>query len=199
MTSEGELRVTALALAARDGDDLARAEFVRATRRDLWRFNARLAGAAVADDLTQETYLRALTGLPRFAGRSSARTWLFAIARRVAVDQIRAVRVRPRQVLRDDWQQLVEWAQPRGLPGFDDGVVLDELLDALDADRRDAFVLTQLFGLSYAETAAHCDCAIGTIRSRVARARADLIRMVQPPEDEPPRARRLHAVPPDSP
>ena len=49
------------------------------------------------------------------------------------------------------------------------------LLDALDPDRREAFVLTQLVGLSYAEAADVCGCPVGTIRSRVARARAELV------------------------
>jgi RNA polymerase sigma-70 factor (ECF subfamily) len=49
------------------------------------------------------------------------------------------------------------------------------LLDGLDADRRDALVLTQVLGLSYSEAAEVCGCPLGTIRSRVARARDDLI------------------------
>jgi RNA polymerase sigma-70 factor (ECF subfamily) len=49
------------------------------------------------------------------------------------------------------------------------------MLDALDTDRREAFVLTQLVGLSYAEASDVCGCPIGTIRSRVARARAELV------------------------
>ena len=52
--------------------------------------------------------------------------------------------------------------------------ITDDLLDALDTDRRDAFVLTQLVGLSYDEAAVVSGCPIGTIRSRVARARDDL-------------------------
>jgi RNA polymerase sigma-70 factor (ECF subfamily) len=48
-------------------------------------------------------------------------------------------------------------------------------LAALDEDRREAFVLTQLVGLSYAEAADVCRCPVGTIRSRVARARAELV------------------------
>jgi RNA polymerase sigma-70 factor (ECF subfamily) len=56
--------------------------------------------------------------------------------------------------------------------------VTDDLLDALDPDRRDAFVLTQLVGLSYDEAAVVAGCPIGTIRSRVARARADLQALV---------------------
>jgi RNA polymerase sigma-70 factor, ECF subfamily len=54
-----------------------------------------------------------------------------------------------------------------------------DLLSVLDPDRREAFVLTQLIGLSYEEAAAVADCAIGTIRSRVARARAELVEAVR--------------------
>ena len=82
-------RVTALALAAGRGDRGALEQFIRATEKDVWRTVAFLADPGSADDLTQETYLRALSALPRFAGRSSARTWLLSIARRVVVDQIR--------------------------------------------------------------------------------------------------------------
>jgi RNA polymerase sigma-70 factor (ECF subfamily) len=56
-----------------------------------------------------------------------------------------------------------------------EGAVVTDLLDRLDADRREAFALTQLLGLSYAEAAEVVACPVGTIRSRVARARSDLI------------------------
>jgi RNA polymerase sigma-70 factor (ECF subfamily) len=60
------------------------------------------------------------------------------------------------------------------LPDPADAVLLVQLLAGLDPLRRAAFVLTQLLGLSYAEAAQVCGCPVGTIRSRVARARADL-------------------------
>ncbi len=69
----------------------------------------------------------------------------------------------------------MERTQPRHLPGFDDGIALAELLAALPDDRREAFVLTQMLGLPYAEAADVSDCPIGTVRSRVARARTSLI------------------------
>lgn len=56
-----------------------------------------------------------------------------------------------------------------------ESVALRAMLDLLDHERREAFVLTQLVGLSYAEAADVCSCPVGTIRSRVARARADLV------------------------
>ncbi|WP_240137106.1 sigma-70 family RNA polymerase sigma factor [Streptomyces sp. MUM 178J] len=168
--------VTGWALKARGGDPEAVEHFVRALHRDVWRYVAALsADRQSADDLTQDTFVRALGSLHRFEGRSSARTWLLSIARRTVVDSLRRAAARPRLAGADDWQSAAERAQPRGLPGFEDGVALLELLALLPAERRDAFVLTQLLGLPYAEAARVCRCPVGTVRSRVARARAMLM------------------------
>ncbi|EYT82098.1 sigma-70 family RNA polymerase sigma factor [Streptomyces andamanensis] len=167
--------VTAIALAAARGDGDASERFVRALQWDVRRFVTYLAkDAQAADDLTQDTFLRALSSLHRFEGRSSARTWLLSIARRVVADSLRQAAVRPRIADTADWQGAAERSQPQGLPGFDDGVALMELVDGLPPDRREAFVLTQLLGLSYAEAAAFGGCPVGTVRSRVSRARCSL-------------------------
>ena len=63
---------------------------------------------------------------------------------------------------------------PTTIPSHAAAIDLWQSITALPPERREAFVLTQLLGFSYDETAAICDCAIGTIRSRVARARTDL-------------------------
>src|SRR4051812_16042438 len=78
------------AAGALDGDPLAAAALVRSTQSDVWRLCAVLGDRQSADDLTQETYLRAFAALHRFEGRSSLRTWLLAIARRVCADAIRS-------------------------------------------------------------------------------------------------------------
>lgn len=157
--------VTAAALRARRGDAAAATAFVRATQADVWRLCRHLGSPQSADDLTQETYARAFASLHRFAGRSSARTWLLSIARRVCADAVRAA-VRARSVEGDAPGPLTDPAE---------AVALQAMLDALDGQRREAFVLTQLVGLSYAEAADVCGCPVGTIRSRVARARAELV------------------------
>jgi RNA polymerase sigma-70 factor (ECF subfamily) len=167
--------ITVLALAAGRGDTTAATEFIRATQRDVMRFLAPLTLAADVEDLTQETYLRALRRLPEFAGRSSARTWLFAIARRVAADHVRLANRRPRVAAVPDWQATAEAADAAGSARFDEQYALTDLLAGLPADRREAFVATQVLGLSYLEAAEVCDCPVGTIRSRVARAREDLV------------------------
>ncbi|BCJ49460.1 RNA polymerase sigma factor [Actinoplanes sp. NBRC 14428] len=167
--------VTGWALAAGRGDADAAAAFVRATQRQVRRFLHHLAGPAELDDLVQETYLRALRSLPAFAGRSHARTWLYTIARRVAVDQVRAAVVRPRLAGIEDWQAAADAATAGQRPRFEDHHALHDLLSGLAAERREAFVATQILGLSYAEAAEICDCPVGTIRSRVARAREELV------------------------
>ncbi|MFF4212034.1 sigma-70 family RNA polymerase sigma factor [Streptomyces sp. NPDC001796] len=167
---------TAWALAARSGDTDAVERFVRALHRDVLRYVAHLCGDPQAvDDLAQDTFLRALGSLHRFEGRSSARAWLLSIARRAVIDSHRYAAARPRLSDTADWQLAVELAQPQGLPGFDDGIVLLDLLSSLPDERREAFILTQLLGLPYAEAAEVSHCPVGTVRSRVARARATLM------------------------
>ena len=176
-----DAQVTALALSAGIGNRAALAAFVRVTQRDVYRFLSHIADRGEAADLTQETYLRALRSLPSFAGRSSARTWLLSIARRVAADHVRWTVTRPRTTAVDDWDTIVAASPTQRRPGFDEGVVLRELVAGLEPDRRDAFVLTQMLGLGYAAAAQVCGCPIGTIRSRVARAREDLVRAMNAP------------------
>ncbi|MCL7424106.1 sigma-70 family RNA polymerase sigma factor [Streptomyces sp. YS415] len=172
--------ITGWALAARGGDSVAVERFVGALQRDVLRYVAHLgADPQAVDDLAQDTFLRALGSLHRFEGRSSARSWLLAIARRAVIDSYRRASVRPRLCDVPDWQLAVENAQPRGLPGFDDGVALLDLLAALPEERREAFVLTQVLGLPYEEAAEVSDCPVGTVRSRVARARATLLEAVR--------------------
>jgi RNA polymerase sigma-70 factor (ECF subfamily) len=177
--------VTEWALAARSGDPEAVESFVRATLLDIRRYVTHLSGdPQAADDLVQDTYLRALRSLPGFEGRSSARAWLLTIARRVVADRIRADSVRPRAAGVEDWQAAVESSQPHGLPGFEEGVALHQLLSALPGGKREAFVLTQVLGLPYTEAAVVAHCPVGTVRSRVARARETLIALLDAAESD---------------
>lgn len=152
--------------AAARGDAVAFAELVRATQADVWRACTALVDRDCADDLVQETYLRAHRALPRFDGRSSVRTWLLSIARHVCMDELRARSRRRRATAEPDRTVVADHAGE---------VELGLMLGQLDAERREAFVLTQLVGLSYLEAAQVCGCPVGTIRSRVARARSDLV------------------------
>ena len=158
--------LTELAMSAREGDDRSIEQLVRLTQSDVWRVCAALGSEGEVEDLVSETYLRALRSLPSFRGESSVRTWLLTIARNVCADHVRT-RVRSRRLMGRLRLHVTE--------SVDDGPSYsDDLLGSLDPDRREAFQLTQVAGLSYAETAELLDVPVGTIRSRVARARLDL-------------------------
>lgn len=164
--------LTGLALSAGTGDRVALAAFVRRTQPEVWRLCARLGDPDTADDLTQEVYLRALPALASFRGDASARTWLLQIARHVCADGVRR-RTRSRALL----ERLTQRHDRSGAVAAESTgeVDLDAAVAALSADRREAFVLTQVTGLSYAEAAEVVGVPVGTIRSRVARARGDLL------------------------
>jgi RNA polymerase sigma-70 factor (ECF subfamily) len=162
--------LTALALAAGRGERVSLEVFVERTQADVWRLCRHLGDPDTADDLTQETYERAIKALPRFRGDAPARAWLLGIARRTCADSVRR-RVRRRNLADRLRRQADAPIEPDRAGATD----LMALLDDLDPDRREAFVLTQLLGLPYAEAATACGCPVGTIRSRVARARADLM------------------------
>lgn len=166
--------ITRWALQAGGGDMTAMALFIRATQAEVWRVCAHLGNRWAADDLTQEVYLRAHRSLPRFRGDSSARTWLLTIARRVCADHVREQQRRPVLTPIDELRD-----PPDATANHSDYTALRDLLEHLDADRKEAFVLTQMLGLSYQEAADVCGCPIGTIRSRVARAREDLASAVR--------------------
>jgi RNA polymerase sigma-70 factor, ECF subfamily len=166
--------LTRLLLAARDGDRAALSGFVHHSQGDVWRFVAHRVGRDDVDDVTQDVYVRAWRAIPAFRHDATARTWLLAIARRACVDALRRRGRRVRLTERLASVPSADWG-PDPAPAN----ALEGLVDALTADRRDAFVLTQLLGCSYDEAATVCGVPVGTIRSRVARARAELLEQLR--------------------
>jgi RNA polymerase sigma-70 factor (ECF subfamily) len=166
--------LTRLFLAARDGDRTALLHAIRASQADVWRMAAHLVGPDDADDVTQDTFVRAWKALPAFRGDSSARTWLLTIARRACADSLRRT-VRRRRLTRRVEEQA-DRASTGGATGDHARAhAVHALVDALPRGQRVAFVLTQVVGCSYAEAASVCGVPVGTIRSRVARAREQLV------------------------
>jgi RNA polymerase sigma-70 factor (ECF subfamily) len=179
--------LTSLARAAGRGDRAALARLVRETQGDVWRLCAYLVDPAAADDLAQETYLRAIPALRKFRGDAPVRAWLLTIARRACAAEISARSRDRRLAARLAAVPDAAQSQPPAEPGAQ--AAADDLLAALEPGRRAAFVLTQMLGCSYAEAAAVCGCPVGTIRSRVARAREDLDAMTTG-QDSAPRGAR---------
>lgn len=163
--------LTRLARRAQRGDKGALDAFVECSYDQVWRFCAGLVDAQSADDLAQETFVRAVRALPRFKGSASARTWLLAIARHACLDYLRT------RSRRREGEVPLGPSSPSVADASQESVVAD-LLDRIEPDRRIALVLTQVLGLSYDEAAQACECPTGTIRSRVARARADLLELL---------------------
>ena len=174
MTSGSDDHLDELALRAAHGDRVALSDLVRGTQADIWRLCAHLVDRQSADDLTQDVYARAITALPRFRGDSPVRLWLLGIARHVCVDEVRR-RTRRRRIGSRRDRDVAEIS-----PDASGEVDLDELLAGLDPDQRSAFVLTQVLGLRYAEAAEALGVPVGTIRSRVSRAREHLVTALAP-------------------
>ena len=168
-TSVSQAGLHEVALRAGRGDAAALSELVRATSKTVWRACAALVDVASADDLTQETYLRAVRSLPSYRGDSAPARWLLTIARRVCAEEIKIRQTQRTMVAAVRAQRLTRTVDP--MSGSD----IADALARLSPDRREAFLMTAVAGFSYAEVAVLCGCPIGTIRSRVARARSDLV------------------------
>lgn len=165
---ELDARADVLARRARDGDVDAFDDLCRLLRDDVWRYCLSLTGdREQAFDATQDTFVRAVRALRSWRGDAPFRVFLLVLARRAVADLIRA-EVRRRRV-----SELTDVPdQPVG--GHTGTIEVIELINSLDHDQRQAFVLTQVLGLAYEEAADVAGVAIGTIRSRVSRARGRL-------------------------
>lgn len=165
-------QLTRLLLDAQRGDQASLERFVAATRDDVLAMCRYLGDRDTADDLAQEAYERAFASLHRFRATGPAKHWLLTITRRTCADETRrrSRRRRTERRVLDEPGNTSAVSSSESPPPE-----LGELLHQLDDDRRAAFVLTQLNGLRYEEAAELLGVPIGTIRSRVARAREQLM------------------------
>jgi RNA polymerase sigma-70 factor (ECF subfamily) len=163
---------------AKAGDRAAQAALVRRYERPVFSLLWRMVGPqrALVEDLTQETFLRVLRALTRFEydGRARMVTWVLSIASRLAIDHLRACRPRTET-------EVVPGALPVALPRPDHeasrralAVALVHAVETLGPPFRAAFLLREVHGLSYDEIGLALDIDVGTVKSRLARARAAL-------------------------
>lgn len=120
--------------------------------------------------------LRAFRALRSFQARSTARTWLLGIARHTCVGHLRSIARSRRLIARI---ATIQPSTDRNDVDIGARLVAEQLLNRLTATQREALTLTQMLGLSYDDTASLLELPIGTIRSRVARARSRLLAEVQ--------------------
>jgi RNA polymerase sigma-70 factor (ECF subfamily) len=161
------------------GDRIREFEEVALVHLDaLYQIALRLTGSrAEADDVVQETYLRAYRSFDRFNPGTNCRAWLFTILRNAFLNRLRAGR---REVLEADMDQREPAperpaaAEPSPEETFFQTVLhgdVDRALKALPLVFREAVILADLEGLSYREVAEVLGCPIGTVMSRLSRGR----------------------------
>ncbi|HYA81200.1 MAG TPA: sigma-70 family RNA polymerase sigma factor, partial [Methylocystis sp.] len=121
-----------------------------------------------ADDLVQETLVKAWTGLDSFVEGTNLTAWLFTILRNIYYSDYRK---RRRETADPDGTMAAKLVAPASQPGHMDLLDFREALQKLPADQREALILIGASGMSYDEAAAICNCAPGTMKSRVNRAR----------------------------
>ena len=131
--------------------------------------------AADADDLVQETLTKAWTHRDRFEPGTNLRAWLFTILRNTYYTSL----VRKRREVGDE---NGKYAATLSTPATQDWSValknLQASLQLLPSEHREALILVGAAGLTYEEAAEICGCALGTIKSRVNRARAKLLKLL---------------------
>jgi RNA polymerase sigma-70 factor (ECF subfamily) len=129
-----------------------------------------------ADDLVQEALMRAINNIERFKPGTNLKAWLFTIVRNEHYSQLRRRKFEAHGV---DTDLLPEPSVP---PDHDGKLELRDLnlaLSSLSPGQRTALILVSVSGFSYEEAATICGCAVGTIKSRVARARETLLEMLE--------------------
>ena len=159
------------------------------------RYQTRLVNFALAmvrdtgeaEDVAQETFIRAHRSLRRFRGESSFKTWLYTIATNTARTALERRGRRERvghQSLDDDAQTVTAGSVPSGQPDAETTLVtrdaIDRALSTLPDDLRVAVVLRDVDGLDYKEIAKVTGAPIGTVESRIFRARQRLRTQLQP-------------------
>jgi RNA polymerase sigma-70 factor (ECF subfamily) len=134
----------------------------------------------LALDISQEAFIKAYRAVPRFRGDSAFYTWLYRIAVNTAKNYLAAQRRRPMDIeldLQDPEQyglhaKLKETDTPESLAlSHELQETLERAIEALPEDLRTAIILRELEGMSYEEIAQTMDCPVGTVRSRIFRAR----------------------------
>jgi RNA polymerase sigma-70 factor (ECF subfamily) len=179
------------------GDREAFGLLVSKYQRKLLRLVMRLVrDPAEAEDVTQEAFIKAYRALPNFRGDSAFYTWLYRIGVNTAKNWLVAHGRRMplmSEVVDDDSEGIEEGvllrddATPdRVLMSRQIGETVNAAMDALPEDLRTAISLREIEGLSYEEIAQVMDCPIGTVRSRIFRAREAIATRLRPLLDTAP-------------
>ena len=163
---------------SRDGDLEAFNQIVRRYQLRVYNLAARILGdRTAAEDVAQDTFVSAYKALARFRG-GSLRAWLLRIASNQCYDRLRSAKRRPEQSL-DEALESPGFHVPSRDPSPEQQAISRELHDhvqrailGLPFDQRNTIMLVDVQGLSYQEAAEAMDVSMGTVKSRLSRARA---------------------------
>jgi RNA polymerase sigma-70 factor (ECF subfamily) len=159
---------------AQKGDERAFAIIVRSYEKPVYNYILRLVGdRALAQDLTQEVFLRVHQGLAGFSLRARFTTWLFQVTKNRVLDELRSLERRPRAVVAlDDIPPLEVVDQPLERTETIDSVW--RAIGALNPDLKMALLLRDIVGLSYAEIADSLEITLATVKWRIYKAREEV-------------------------
>ena len=159
---------------AQKGDERAFSIIVRAYQVPVFNYVLRLVGdRSLAEDLTQEVFLRVYQGLPKFSLRSKFTTWLFQVTKNRVLDELRANERRPRlTVALDDIAPLEVLDAPvERVEAMD---ALWKSVEELNVDLKMALLLRDVVGLSYTEIADSLEITLATVKWRIYKAREEV-------------------------
>jgi len=159
---------------AQRGDERAFSIIVRAYETPVFNYVLRLVGdRSLAEDLTQEVFLRVFQGLPKFSLRCRFTTWLFQVTKNRVLDELRASERRPRAVVPlDDVPQLEVFDVPLERVEAIDAVW--RAVGDLSVDLKMALLLRDVVGLSYTEIADSLEVTLATVKWRIYKAREEV-------------------------
>ena len=159
---------------AQSGDERAFSIIVRAYETPVFNYVLRLVGdRSLAEDLTQEVFLRVFQGLPSFSLRCRFTTWLFQVTKNRVLDELRSIERRPKSVaLVSDLPHLEVLDAPLERVEAIDAVWRS--VNELSVDLKMALLLRDIVGLSYAEIADALEVTLATVKWRIFRAREEV-------------------------
>ncbi|MFO7946419.1 MAG: sigma-70 family RNA polymerase sigma factor [Armatimonadota bacterium] len=192
-----DMAVAELVERARQGDRDAFEQLVNEYKDKIYNYVARMLNDRDrAEDVAQETFIRAYTSLPNFRGASSFQTWLYRIASNLAIDTMRRRSYREGEFSLDETLQTREGEVQRQVedegPGPEKTIQNEELraqieeaIVELSPKLRTVIVLYEMQGLSYKEIAKVVGAPLGTIKSRLFNAREQLKEILEEKLDMP--------------
>jgi RNA polymerase sigma-70 factor, ECF subfamily len=160
---------------AQRGDERAFSLILRAYETPVFNYVLRLVGGdrALAEDLTQEVFLRVYQGLPKFSLRSKFTTWLFQVTKNRVLDELRASERRPRALVAiDDIAPLEVLDAP--IERLEEIDALWQAVENLSTDLKMALLLRDVVGLSYTEIADALEVTLATVKWRIYKAREEV-------------------------